>query len=307
MKKIIAILIVFFVMIVVLLIGGGFYMLHYSLTPDPNRMDNDSCYQQQFENYPESKAWVDSLRSVHALRDTFLTMPTGRRHHAFFVDKGAKRTAIVIHGWRDCAIKFFWLGRIYEQELGYNVLMPELEACGESEGDALQMGWKDRLDVMQWLKKFKTDTLVVHGVSMGAATTMMLSGMEMPDGIKDMRFVEDCGYTCVWDEFAEQLKEQFGLPAFPLLNVSSMLCRLCYGWSFEEASALEQVKKCRYPMLFIHGADDTFVPTWMVYPLYEAHKGEKDIWVTEAAEHALSYREHKSEYIRRIKDFVSNR
>jgi hypothetical protein len=167
------------------------------------------------------------------------------------------------------------------------------------------MGWKDRLDALHWLKTFQTDTMVVHGVSMGAATTMMLSGEQMPDGIKDLRFVEDCGYTSVWDEFSGQLKEQFGLPAFPLMYSTSLLCKLRYGWSFGEASALEQVRKCHYPMLFIHGNTDTFVPSEMVYPLYEAKPGAKELWIAEGAEHALSYKEHKAEYVSKIKAFVT--
>ena len=304
MKKLLWTLVIVVAVFVIALVGGSFYMLDYSLAPDPNRMDTDSCYQQQFEAYPESKEWVDSLRGIDALRDTFLTMPTGERHHAFYVDRGSSRTAIVVHGWRDCAIKFFWLARIYEHELGYNVVMPELHGCGESEGEAIQMGWKDRLDVMQWMKTFQADTMVVHGVSMGAATTMMLSGEQMPEGIKDLRFVEDCGYTCVWDEFAGQLKEQFGLPEFPLMHSTSLLCRLRYGWSFDEASALKQVSKCHYPMLFIHGDADTFVPSQMVYPLYEAKPEPKQLWVASGAEHAKSYKEHKAEYISRIRAFV---
>jgi fermentation-respiration switch protein FrsA (DUF1100 family) len=126
---------------------------------------------------------------------------------------------------------------------------------------------------------------------------MMLSGEQMPEGIKDLRFVEDCGYTSVWDEFAEQLKEQFGLPQFPLMYTTSLLCKLRYGWSFEEASALKQVSKCRYPMLFIHGDADTFVPTRMVYPLYEAKNGQKRIWIVEGAGHAVSYRTNRQMYI----------
>ena len=253
MKKVIWTLAVVVIVFVIALIGGSFYMLDYSLAPDPNRLDTDSCYRQQFEKYPESKVWVDSLRSIDALRDTFLTMPTGERHHAFYVNRGSTRTALVIHGWRDCAIKFFWLARIYEHELGYNVVIPDLHGCGESEGDAIQMGRKDRLDALHWLKTFQTDTMVVHGVSMGAATTMMLSGEKMPDGIKDLRFVEDCGYTSVWDEFAGQLEEQFGLPPFPLMHATSLLCQLCYGWNFSEASALEQVRKCQYRHVCTYG------------------------------------------------------
>ena len=306
MKKILWSLAIIVTVFLIALIGGSFYMLDFSLAPDSNRLDTDSCYRQQFKKYPESKEWVDSLRSIGALRDTFLTMPTGERHHAFFVDRGSTRTALVIHGWRDCAIKFFWLARIYERELGYNVVMPDLHACGESEGDAIQMGWKDRLDVLHWLKTFQADTMVVHGVSMGAATTMMLSGETMPEGIKDLRFVEDCGYTSVWDEFAGQLEEQFGLPTFPLMYSTSLLCKLRYGWSFGEASALEQVKRCHYPMLFIHGSSDTFVPTAMVYPLYEAKPGTKAPWIADGAEHALSYHEHKAEYISQIRAFCQD-
>lgn len=297
MKKTIWTIVAAVTLIIVAVIGGSFYMLDYSLAPDANRADRDSCFRQQFGDYPESKEWVDSLQAINALRDTFVMMPSGERHHAFFVDRGSRRTAIVVHGWRDCAIKYFWLARIYERELGYNVVMPELHACGESEGRAIQMGWKDRLDVKHWMELFMTDTMAVHGVSMGAATTMMLSGEEMPKGINDLRFVEDCGYTCVWDEFAGQLKEQFGLPAFPLMHTTSLLCKLCYGWSFDEASPLKQVKKCPYPMLFIHGDKDTFVPTWMVHPLYDAKNGSKGIWIAEGADHALSYKTNKERYV----------
>lgn len=304
MKKTIYILTIIVAVLMIAVTGGSFYMLDYSLAPDANRMDRDSCLQQQFAAYSESKTWYDSLQRVDALHDTFLITPNGEKLHGFYVNRGCQRTAIVVHGWRDCAVKFFWLARIYDHELGYNVVMPELHGCGESEGDAIQMGWNDRHDVMLWLKAFQTDTVVVHGVSMGAATTMMLSGEQMPDGIRNLRFVEDCGYTSVWDEFAGQLKEQFSLPTFPLMYSTSLLCQLRYGWSFGEASALRQVEKCRYPMLFIHGSTDTFVPTAMVYPLYEAKQGEKALWIAEGAEHALSYKEHKDEYIRRVKAFV---
>ena len=56
-------------------------------------------------------------------------------------------------------------------------------------------------------------------------------------------------------------------------------------------------------MLFIHGSTDTFVPTEMVHPLYEAKPGTKTLWVADGAEHALSYHEHKAEYISRVRTF----
>ena len=278
MKKIVVWCIV--ILLVVLLsvtIGGSFYMLDYSLSPDPERTDTAYCFREQFKNYPETRTWVDSLRKNDALRDTFITVPTGERHHAHYITNGGNKTALVLHGWRDCGIDFLYLARLYERELGYNVVMPDLHAHGLSDGDMIQMGWFDRKDVLHWLMVFQTDTMVVHGVSMGAATAMMMSAVDFPKDIKDIRFIDDCGYTSVWDEFAGELKNQFGLPGFPLMYSTSLLCKLRNGWSFGEAAAINEVNKSPYPMLFIHGANDTFVPTEMVRRLYEAKPSKKEL------------------------------
>ena len=286
------------------LVGGGFYMLDFSLAPDPTRANTDSCYRQLFTDYPETREWMDSLRTHHALRDTMLMMTGGYRLHTYYINRGSQRTAMVIHGWRDQAIKFFYLARMYERLLGYNVVMPDLYASGMSDGEMLRMGWLDRLDVLHLVDVFKADTMVVHGVSMGAATTMMMSGEQMPEDIHDLRFVADCGYTSVWDEFAGELKKQFGLPAFPLMYTTSLLCQLRYGWNFNEASALRQVAKCQYPMFFIHGDADDFVPTYMVHQLYDAKSAPKELWITKDTDHAHSYKNHRAEYVARVRRFL---
>lgn len=292
--------------LVVAIVGGSFYMLDFSLSPEAERADTASYYRQLFADYPETRPWIDSLRRIDALRDTFVIMPeNGEKHHALYVNNGSNKTALIIHGWRDCAIKFLYLGRLYEQELGYNIVMPDLHAHGLSEGDRIQMGWLDRKDMLHWLSIFQTDTMVVHGVSMGGATTMMLSGEKLPEDIKDLHFIEDCGYTSVWDEFEGELKNQFGLPAFPLMHATSLLCKLRYGWSFREASAIDQVRKSNYPMLFIHGGADTFVPTEMVYRVYKAKPSKKEFWIAEGADHARSYMMHRDEYLLRIKNYLS--
>jgi fermentation-respiration switch protein FrsA (DUF1100 family) len=305
MKKSLLSIVTVVVLLLVITIGTSFYMLSYALSPDGGKADVDSCYNQLFERYPDTKPWVDSLNRVGALRDTFVVMPTGERHHALYVHHGSQKTAFIIHGWRDSAVKYLFLARLYEHVLGgYNVVLPDLHAHGLSEGDMIQMGWLDRKDVLHWLTIFQTDTMVVHGVSMGGATTMMLSAEEMPKGIKDLRFVDDCGYTSAWDEFASELKNQFGLPPFPLMYTTSMLCKMRYGWSFSEASAIDAVRQSPYPMLFIHGDEDTFVPTEMVYRLYQAKPSNKKLWIAPGAEHASSYLTHPDEYTRQLSDFL---
>ena len=302
-RKLLLIVLCCVAILVIATIGGSWYMLDYSLAPNPHRADTALSYKKLFDRYPETRPWVDSLRRQHALRDTFVTMPNGERHHVLYIRNGSKRTALVLHGWRNCAIDFLFLARVYAQEMGYNVVLPDLHAHGQSEGETIQMGWLDRRDVLHWMSLFQTDTMVVHGVSMGGATTMMLSGEKMPDGIRDIRFVDDCGYTSVWDEFRGELRNQFGLPEFPLMYGASLLCQLLYGWDFSEASALRQVGKCQQPMLFIHGDSDGFVPTEMVYRLHEAKPEPKELWITKDTRHATSYKNHRQEYIERIRQF----
>ena len=309
-----------------LLLCGGYYMLGYALKPEElatRSRDIASSYELMYEHYPELQPWMDSLMTVGALKDFYIENDRGETLHALYVAATlpTDKTAVIVHGYTDNAVRMLMIGYLYSKEMGFNILLPDLYGHGMSEGTHVQMGWKDRLDVLQWTEtadelfgrsdadsiSSRSTKMVVHGISMGAATTMMVSG-EVEHGQYQQPFikcfVEDCGYTSVWDEFRGELKEQFGLPPFPLLHTASWLSRQEYGWDFREASALEQVKKCTLPMLFIHGDADTFVPTWMVYPLYEAKPEPKELWIVPGATHAMSYKDYPQEYTEHVKKFV---
>ena len=308
-KRVIRYTIITFLVITLIVIAGSFYMLSYSLTPDNRGKDEKTSFEYMINEYPYLKPWIDSLNHTSALKDTFIINREGIKLHAYFAaaKKATKKTAVIVHGYTDNAIRMMMIGYLYNHDLDYNILLPDLQYHGKSEGKAIQMGWKDRLDVLEWMNvahKIYGDTteMVVHGISMGAATTMMLSGEPQKEYVKC--FIEDCGYTSVWDEFSQEIKVRFHLPEFPLMYTTSVLCKLMYGWDFKEASSLNQLKKCELPMYFIHGDKDTFVPTWMVYPLYEAKPGDKELWVVPGAKHAVSYKENKEEYTKRIRAFV---
>lgn len=310
MKKVVYIVILLMLVLTGCTIGGSYYMLNYSLRPNAKLLaKNADSYPFMYKNYPFLRPWVDSLRQADALKDTFILNPHGVQLHAYYIaaPQPTKKTAVIVHGYTDNAIRMFMIGYLYNHDLGFNVLLPDLQHHGDSEGPAIQMGWKDRLDVMQWMHLANhlygdSTQMVVHGISMGGATTMMVSGEPQPYFVKC--FVEDCGYTSVWDEFSHELKATFHLPSFPLMNTTSWLCQRKYGWNFKEASSLDQVAKCRLPMFFIHGADDTYVPTWMVYPLYEAKPAPKQLWIVPGATHAVSYKENKEEYTQKVREFV---
>lgn len=321
-RKTVYIIVAVVAALVLLTFGAGWYMLDYALKPDYNRRDTAVVYKQIAYEYPWTRPWIDSLKHARALRDTFITTPAGERHHALFVrnPRSMGRTAIVVHGYTDCSIRMLPIASIYER-MGYNILVPDLHAHGLSDGDDIQMGWKDRNDIIRWIyvarRMFRdadrSPRIVLHGVSMGAAMVMNVSGEKLPDGV--CCFVEDCGFTSAWDEFSHQLGEQFGLPDFPVLYAASMLCKLRYGWTFGEASSLKQLGKRHTPMLYIHGTSDNYVPSAMVLPLFNMNpayenKADKtlrynDIWLTPGCAHAKSYHDYPYEYERKVKKFVA--
>lgn len=310
MKKLLRALAFAVLFVLLAVLGGSLYLISYSLTPEQTIAAKDAAsFAYMYDEYPFLEGWVDSLRSRGALRDTTIVREDGIRLHALYAaaPEPTDRTAVIVHGYTDNAVRMLMIGYLYNHDLGYNILLPDLYHHGESEGQAIQMGWKDRRDVLRWMEVadavFGGHTqMVVHGISMGAATTMMVSGEPQQPYVKC--FVEDCGYTSVREQFAKELEERFSLPTFPLLDVASWLCSVKYGWDFREASAIDQVRKCMLPMMFIHGDADDFVPTRMVWPLYEAKPGDKELWVVPGAAHALSYRDNREEYTRRVGEFV---
>lgn len=290
---------------------GSFYLVDYALASKPQ--SHSKNWGKAYAWYPELRPWLDSIRAERAWSDTFALMPDGTRAHAVLIrsTKANGRTAVVVHGYTNNSIDMLHIARIYNKEMHYNIVLPDLHGHGLTGGNDIQMGWKDRIDVLKWIEMapktfgISADSmrLVVHGISMGAATTMCVSGEETPQYVRC--FVEDCGYTSAWDEFEHELRGRYSLPAFPLLYTASWLTKIKYGWSFKEASPLKQVAKCKKPMLFIHGDKDTFVPTSMVYPLYDAKPQPKELWIAPGSGHAFAYRDHRKEYIRKVEAFVN--
>lgn len=322
MKKKITITVVsVFSLFVLLSFGAGWYMLDYALKPASDAKDTQGRYARMLAEYPYMRHWVDSMRGVKALCDTFVTMADGCRHHAAYArgDSAAGRTAILVHGYKDSYIGMLPIAKIYA-DMGYNILLPDLHAHGLSEGGDIRMGWKDREDVIRWIGVADSlfadpagkPRIVLHGVSMGAATVMNVSGERLPPSVKC--FVEDCGYTNVWDEFSRQLSDQFGLPDFPVLYAATVLCKLRYGWTFGEASPVDQLARNESPMLYIHGSSDGYVPSSMVFPLYNANpvhvtpdgvtRHFNGIWITPGCAHAQSFHDYPHEYAKRVRAFV---
>ena len=291
---------------------AGKFMTNYALKPTPHGVEDIERTRHKADSLmPGSTAWYDGLKAQGILKDSWITNDEGYKLHACYVPAAkpeeAKGTAIVVHGYTDNHLVFLYLVRMYRDLLNYNVLFPDLQYHGYSEGDEVQMGWKDRLDMLKWIEvahnEFKDDFMVLHGVSMGAATVMMTSGEPLPDYVKC--FVEDCGYASVAIQFNNNRKQSFGFIPKDVLNSASLVTKKNYGWGFWEASSVKQVAKCDRPMLFIHGDADDFVPFDNLQMCYDAKKkGYKEMYVCHGAVHANSYQKDPETYIAKVSNFL---
>lgn len=282
-----------------------------SLTTRPpvhGMTDRQACARWE-KRTPGVTAWVDSLRREGILKDTMMTV-NGLRLRAFFApaEQASGKTAVIVHGFFVNPMAVMMLARMYRDDFGYNVWLPEQRRHGKSEGQAVQFGWAEKFDVLEWSRiahwHFNDSLQVFHGVSYGAASVMMASGEPTPDYVKG--FIEDCGYSCVWDEFTHVRKKYLLSGNGKALAKSEQINKDLYGWSYHEASSLDQLAKCSKPMLFIHGGDDPLVPTAMAWDCYEAKTdGYRKIWIAPGSGHAWSFPDHTEEYTDEVRAFLS--
>ncbi len=217
----------------------------------------------------------------------------------------SSKYAIIVHGYRSSVKAVSYLSRRY-YEAGYNVLVPYMRAHKGSDYDFCTMGWHERFDIIDWINYIDRTAndahIVLHGVSMGAATVMMVTGEILPPCVKCV--IEDCGYTSVYDAYSYKIPKMMHLPAFPSIDIFRIAIKKKVGFDIKEASALEQVKKSHTPTLFLHGSDDTVVPVKMAKELYKNASCDKDIYIFKRADHAMSPLLYPEKYWEMVFEFI---
>jgi fermentation-respiration switch protein FrsA (DUF1100 family) len=189
-------------------------------------------------------------------------------------------------------------------EHDFNVLMFDLRGHGESEGDRMSAGYHERKDLLgaiDFAKGRGFESIGVLGFSMGAATALMTAAESNDiDGI-----VSDSCFADLADIMGREFKARSGFPEFFLSPVLGMV-KLIYNVDFRDVKPVESVSQISMtPILFIHGAEDTFVPLEHAHRLKEAsHNPENELWIAPGAEHVRAYVTSPAEYISRTTAFL---
>ena len=276
------------------LLGAAYGMYRISFyhkpspeVPAPGEMKSRLAYRDAMD---ADAAVLDSapFEEVHLTAQDGTDL-FGRYYH----HRDGAPVALIFHGYTGYAQRDGLGGYTLCRKLGYNVLLPDQRAHGHSGGHTITMGAKEQYDAQGWAnwaaERFGLDTpLFLMGVSMGAATVMLASGLPLPSSVKGI--VADCGYTSA-EEITRKCLPEY-LPHTPVrlaYAVGRLGARLYGHFEPNRIDCTAAVSRATVPILFIHGEEDGFVPCEMSRKNYDACASRKQLLTIPGAAHAVCY------------------
>ncbi len=240
--------------------------------------------------------------------DVFCVSEDGLQLHATYFPYGDRRKIVIcFHGYTSQGMSDYVGLSDYYRRQGFSMLLVDERAHGDSEGEYIGFGCLDRIDALMWidwvLQQCGEETqILLHGTSMGGATVLMSSGLALPEQVKGI--ISDCGFTSAKEVFTHVLHSMYHLPAFPMIQIASLVNKKKAGYGLDECNAAKEVQKAEVPILLIHGDADTFVPCSMCEKIYENCASDKKMLIVKGAAHAESYYKDMEAYENALDDFI---
>ena len=277
-----------------------FYVSKKQKHPDPYRVVREG------DPMADTRKQLADGILAQSFTDVTVTSRDGLSLHGRIkiVSEGAP-FAIMCHGYRSTPLIDFSGGAILAMNLGYNVLLIDQRAHGDSEGKNLTFGVKESRDAIDWANFVKNtygSDSILFGISMGAATVLMSAGLpEFPECVKGV--FADCPFSTAKDIITKEIKHR-GMP-FPKLayELARLGARLYGDFDPNAARPIDSVKNAKVPIVLVHGESDTFVPHEMSYAIHIA--GNVPLHSFKDAAHGTSYLFEPERYGKIVKEFCS--
>lgn len=222
-------------------------------------------------------------------------------------EKPTKRLVICVHGYTSYAFRGFSHFVPFYHDAGLNVLLYDNRAHGESEGEYCGLGVLDRKDLQCWIDyavgRVGADAeIYLHGTSMGGATVLMESGLELQPQVKGI--IADCPFSNFYEQMNHTIKAASGINGSLIVKLVSRVCKRKAGFGFRDVDAAEEIKKATVPVLFFHGTRDDFVTPENTEKIYANCPTKKEKVIIEGAGHGMCYYMAPREVESKITDFI---
>ncbi len=212
---------------------------------------------------------------------------------------------LMLHGYRGNAERDLCGGVQRCFELGHSALVVNQRASADSDGHVITFGIREHRDCLSWIdfmvERFGEEVpIIVTGISMGAATVMMVADKPLPANVRGI--LADCGFTSP-KAIIQKVIRQMGLPvalAYPFVRLGGFMYG---GFDIEAGSAVEALKNSTVPVIFFHGEADDYVPCDMSRENYAACTSRKRLVTVPNADHGLAYIHDPEGYRQALREF----
>ena len=259
-----------------------------------------------YEPYREDMVrWILEARQMKR-EDFYITSDDGLRLHGVFYEyQPGAPIELMFHGYRGNAERDLSGGVQRCFLLGRSALLVDQRCSNQSEGHVITFGIKEHKDCLRWIDFMISHCgpdvkIILTGISMGATTVMMAAGHPLPDHV--IGVLADCGFNSARD-IMQSVIRSMGLPpsiCYPFVRLGA---RIFGHFDLEEYSAEEAMKTCSVPVIFFHGLDVDFVPSWMSERCFQECTCTESLVLVPGAGHGLSYLVDHEGYLKAVRDF----
>ena len=225
-------------------------------------------------------------------RDVWLASTDGVRLKAWWIPAGdSRRAAVLVHGWGGNKSDEHVLktAPVYHRE-GYNVLVVDLRAHGESGGGRRTLGYRETRDVLGallWLegRGYRPEDTVLHGWSMGGTTVVRAA-----PGTGVAAVVEEAGYADLPRLLQSAIPRIAGLPRLfvPGVLLAGRLWPDFDPWSVQPGREASELWKEDVPLFVIHSTIDDVIPVEHAKMFAAAHPDAR-IWILQDYDHVEAF------------------
>jgi len=223
-----------------------------------------------------------------------------------YLDFGFKRACIIIAGRTESYLYSYYFAKPYK-EAGFNILVIDNRAHGDSDGKYIGIGLKEYNDILEWGKllhdTYHNETIFIHGICIGSATAMyVLTSEKCPDYYSGM--CADGMYTTFYETFKTHMIA-LKKPVQPCSYfVMKRIQKNIDGISPIKNGPIYCIDKLKKPLLMIHSKEDVFSLPKKAVELYEkCNAPKKLVWFDHGA-HSHIRINNVEGYDNTIKDFI---
>jgi alpha-beta hydrolase superfamily lysophospholipase len=236
-------------------------------------------------------------------RDIGLTSSSGHRLRGWLADGSGIGGVVLVHGVRET--RRAMLGRaLFLHRAGYAVLLFDLSAHGESEGDRVELGLGEAADVRAAVDALRAaepgEPIAALGFSLGGAACVLGSEPLPVDGLG-----LEAVYPDIETAVANRLRMRFGAAGGWLAPLLTMQLEPRWHIAPSALRPVEAIARVQVPVLVVAGGDDARTTPGDAARLFAAAREPKELWVVPGAGHADFHRAAPAEYEARVLAFLS--